>query len=48
MLLSGLCQAGTAWLRVAVLEDSREFCVDKWGGRGGWADPFLTAPLAEN
>ena len=49
ILFSGLSQAGTAWLRVAVLKDPREFCEDKWGGRvGGWADPFLTAPLAEN
>ena len=35
ILLSGLSQAGTAWLRVAVLKDPREFCVDKWGGRVG-------------
>ena len=48
ILLSGLSQAGTAWPRVAVLKDSREFCVNKWGGWGGWADPSLTAPLARN
>ena len=35
ILLSSLSQAGTAWLRVAVLKDAREFCVDKWWG-GGW------------
>ena len=33
ILQGGLSQAGTAWLRVAVLKDAREFCVDKWGGR---------------
>ena len=32
MSLSSLSQAGTAWLRVAVLKGPREFCVDKWGG----------------
>ena len=35
ILLNGLSQAGTAWPRVAVLKDSREFCVDKWDGRVG-------------
>ena len=36
ILLSGLIQAGTAWLWGAVLKDpAREFCVDKWGGRVG-------------
>jgi len=43
ILLSGLSQTGTAWLRVAVLHDPREFFprVD------GWADPSFTAPLAK-
>ena len=46
ILLSGLSQAGTAWLRVAVLKDRREFV--ETNGVDGWTDPFLTAPLAEN
>ena len=35
ILLSGLSQAGTAWLRVAVLKDAREFCEEQMGWAGG-------------
>ena len=43
ILLSGLNQAGAAWLRVT---GSHANCV-KTNEVGGWADPFLTAPLAD-
>ena len=44
-LLSGLSQAGAAWIRAAMLHDydPREF----FPRVGGWADPSFTAPLAE-
>ena len=46
ILLSGLSQAGRAWLWVAVLKDPSEFRVDKWGGRVGRS--LLDISLAEN
>ena len=46
ILLSGLSQAGTAWLRVAVLNDPREyFRLRQNGWVGGRTDSLFTAPL---
>ena len=46
ILLSGLSQAGTAWLRVAELNDPREyFRLRQNGWVGGRTDSLFTAPL---